>query len=56
VNPIADCQASCPKGNGTAEDNQNYNDCVTDCIATAQVTIVSSTATFAQSETSTPSE
>jgi hypothetical protein len=38
TNGIASCISACPKGNGTATDNDNYRNCVTNCINTAQVT------------------
>lgn len=38
VNPIANCQSLCPKGNGTAIDNKNYEECYQACISTAAET------------------
>lgn len=38
TNGIASCVAACPKGNGTAIDNENYKSCLEDCVATAAVT------------------
>jgi hypothetical protein len=35
VNPIADCQAACPKGNGDAAANDSYQSCYQGCQATA---------------------
>ncbi|KAI0172332.1 hypothetical protein GGR52DRAFT_464990 [Hypoxylon sp. FL1284] len=32
VNSTIDCAAACPQGNGTAEDNDRFADCVNDCI------------------------
>lgn len=43
VNPIADCQAACPKGNGTAEDNAAYQSCYSDCIDLAPEDAISTT-------------
>ncbi|KFZ10764.1 hypothetical protein V502_07940 [Pseudogymnoascus sp. VKM F-4520 (FW-2644)] len=31
VNPINDCQAACPKGDGKAAANQAYQDCIQSC-------------------------
>jgi len=35
VNPIADCLAACPHGNGTAAENNAYEQCIEGCISTA---------------------
>ncbi|KAI0125767.1 hypothetical protein BJ170DRAFT_446660 [Xylariales sp. AK1849] len=32
INATTECVNECPQGNGTAEDNANYGDCVQDCI------------------------
>lgn len=48
VNPIADCQAKCYKGNGTDADNLAYKGCYQGCIETA-------TTSFAAVTTSTVS-
>jgi len=45
VNPIANCQTLCPKGNGTEADNLAYTQCVSACISTAGVQATAFTTT-----------
>lgn len=35
VNPIGVCQAECPKGDGTAAENEFYKQCIIGCESTA---------------------
>lgn len=50
MNPIADCQAACPKGNGTEADNAAYQTCYTDCIELGEI---DTTTTETEAETTT---
>ena len=53
VNPIADCQAGCVKGNGTAADDLAYKNCYQGCIGTATVSSVAAATTSAGEATET---
>jgi hypothetical protein len=55
VNPIADCQAACPKGDGGAAANDAYKSCISNCAATAAVApLTTAQQTSAPVATSTP--
>lgn len=55
VNPIADCQAACPKGDGSATANESYKQCFQACqTAAAQVPSTTAQETSAPNATSSP--
>lgn len=55
VNPIADCQAACPKGDGSATANESYKQCFQACQNTAaQVPSTTAQETSAPDATSSP--
>ncbi|OBT90075.1 hypothetical protein VE02_02489 [Pseudogymnoascus sp. 03VT05] len=56
VNPIGDCQAACPKGNGNAAANLSYRECISGCATiSAQPTAVQTTTGAASTATGTGS-
>lgn len=49
VNPIGDCQAACPKGDGSAAGNLSYKECLQGCNALSPVPSASETSSAASS-------
>ncbi|OBT45319.1 hypothetical protein VE00_04060 [Pseudogymnoascus sp. WSF 3629] len=53
VNPIGDCQAACPKGDGQAAANLSYKNCISGCATIAAEPTASETSGAAASSTAT---